>query len=60
MISPLGIDRCKGATYKKKRRGEIGNPWGVPTEAGEGRLGESWKTRVQVLSDRKEKTQSTI
>jgi len=39
---------------------EIGGPWGVPTENGEGRLGEPWKTRVRVLSDRKENTQSTI
>jgi len=41
-------------------RGEIGDPWGVLTETGEGRLREPWKTRVQVLSDRKEETQSTI
>jgi len=32
----------------------------VPTETGEERLGEPWKTRVQVLSDREEDTQSTI
>jgi len=38
----------------------MGDPCGVPTETGEERLGEPWKTRVQVLSDRKEDTQSTI
>jgi len=38
----------------------MGDPWGVRTETGEGRLGEFWKTRVQVLSDRKEDTQSTM
>jgi len=32
----------------------------VPTETGEERLGEPWKTRVQVLSERKEDTQSTM
>jgi len=38
----------------------MGNPWGVPTETGEERLGEHWKTRMQVVSDREEDTQSTI
>jgi len=32
----------------------------VPTETGEERLGEPWKTRVQVRSERKEDTQSTM
>ena len=36
------------------------DPWGVPTETREERLGEPWNTRVQVLSDRKEDTQWTI
>ena len=31
----------------------------MPTETGEERLGEPWKTRVQVLSERKDDTQST-
>jgi len=51
---------CRGATYRRKRRGEMGDPWWVPTETEEERLGEPWNTRVQVLSDRKEDTQSTI
>jgi len=38
----------------------MGDPWGVPTQTREKRLGEPWKTRVQVLSDRQEDTQSTI
>ena len=38
----------------------MGEPWGVPTETGEGRLGEPWNIRVQVLSDKKEETQSTM
>ena len=46
--------------YKRKRRGEIGDPGGVATETGEGRLGDPGKTRVQVPSIRKEETQSTI
>jgi len=32
----------------------------VPTDTGEEILGEPWNTRVQVLSDRKEDTQSTM
>jgi len=34
----------------------MGNPWRVPIETGEERLGEPWNNRVQVLSDRKENT----
>jgi len=59
-MRPLGIDMCREATYSRKRRGEMGAPWGVPTETGEEMLGEPWNTWVQVLSDRKEDTQSTI
>jgi len=32
----------------------------VPTDTGEGVLGEPWKTGVQVLSERKEDAQSTM
>jgi len=39
---------------------EIGDPWGVPTETGEEMLGEPWNTRVDVLSERQEDTQSTM
>jgi len=38
----------------------MGDPWGVPTETGDERLGEPWKTKVLLLSDRREETQSTI
>jgi len=38
----------------------MGDPWGVPTETGEEMFGEPWKTRVHVLSERKEDTQSTM
>jgi len=51
---------CKGETYKRKCSGEIGDPWEVPTETGEERLGDPWNIRVQVLSDRKEETKSTM
>jgi len=47
----------RGATYNKTRRGDIGDPWGVPTETGEGRLGEPCTIRVHDLSDRNEETQ---
>lgn len=43
----------------RKGKGEIGEPWGVPTETGAGVLGEPWKTSVQVLTAKKEETQST-
>jgi len=32
----------------------------VPTDTGEEMLGEPWQTRVQVLSERQEDTQSTM
>jgi len=38
----------------------MGDPGGVPTETGEDMLGQPWNTRVQVLSERKEDTQSTM
>jgi len=38
----------------------MGDPSGVPTETGEEMVGEPWNTIVQVLSDRKEDTQSTM
>jgi len=38
----------------------MGYPCGVPTETGKGMLGEPWNTRVQVLSERNEDTQSTM
>ena len=38
----------------------MGDPFGVPTETGEERLGEPWKTRVHVLAERKEETQWTM
>jgi len=58
-MTPLRIAECRGATYRRERRGEIGDPWGVSTETGARRLGEPSKTRVQDLSDRKDETQST-
>jgi len=51
---------CRGETYRTKSRGEIGDPWGVLTQTGEERFGYPWNGRVQVLSDRKEETQSTM
>jgi len=33
----------------------MGVPWGVPTETMAKRLGDPWKTRMQVLSETKEK-----
>ena len=57
---PLGIAEYRGATSRRKRRREIGEPREVPTETGARWLGESWKTRVQDLSDINEGTQSTM
>ena len=50
----------KGGNVEKEEEGRYGEPWGVPTETGEERLGDPWKTRVHVLSERKEDTQSTM
>jgi len=44
----------------RKSKGEMGEPCGVPTDTGAGVLGAPWKTRVQVLSSRKEEIQSTM
>ena len=38
----------------------MGDPCGVPTETGTRLFGEPRKTRVHILSDRKEETQSTM
>jgi len=44
---PQHIVECRGATYIRKRRGEIGDPCGVPTRTRARRLREPWKSRVQ-------------
>jgi len=59
-MRPLAIDLCKGATNSRQRRGEIGDPCGVPTVTRERMLGAPWKTTVQVLGDKKVEIQSTI
>ena len=59
-MRPLGIDMWREVTYRRKRRGEMGDLCGVPTETRVYLFGEPWKTRVHVLSDRKEETQSTM
>ena len=40
IMRPLGTDMCRGATSSRKRRGEMGDPWEVPTEPGEETLRE--------------------
>jgi len=59
-MRPFGTDMWRGATYRRKPSGEMGDPCGVSTDPGEEMSGEPWKTRVQVFSERKEDTQSTI
>ena len=44
----------------RKRRGDRGEPWGVPTETGADTSGAPWKTRAHLLLVRKEETQSTM
>ena len=51
---------CRGLTENRKKRGVIGDLWGVPTESREGKLGEAWKPRVHEPSDKDEGTQSTM
>jgi len=48
-IRPLGIDVCRGATYRMNKMGEISDPWGVATEAQEGRLGELGTPRCKTI-----------
>ena len=38
----------------------MGEPWGIPTKKLAGVLGDPWKTKVQVLSVRKEEIQSSM
>jgi len=59
-ITPLGIEVYREETYMRRRRVEIQEPWGVPTETDDGRLREPWRTIVQDLSERKEESQSTM
>ena len=44
----------------RKRSGDIGEPWGLPTETGADTPGAPWKTSVHFLPVRKEETQSTM
>ena len=44
----------------RKSRGDMGEPFGVPSETGAEVLGEPWKTKVHALSERKEETQLTM
>jgi len=57
---PLGSADGSGATKGRKRRGDIRDPYRVPTETGAGRLGEPLKTTVHDLSDKKEETESPL
>jgi len=42
-----------------KRRGEMGEPWGVPTATGENTLGEPWKSSLHMQLVRKLPTHAT-
>ena len=44
----------------RNSKGEIGEPWGVPTSKGALVRGAPWKTSVQERSERKEVTQSSM
>jgi len=59
-MTPLGIVMCSGATSMRKRRVEIREPGGVLRETGAERSGKPWKSWVEVLSERKEETQSSM
>jgi len=48
IIRPRGILKCSGATQRRKRSGEIGEPWGAPTLRGAGIPGAPWKIRVHL------------
>ena len=44
----------------RNSKGEMGEPWGVPTSTGALVPGVPWNTRVQERSERNEVTQSTM
>ena len=44
----------------RKRSGDKGEPWGVPTETGADTPGAPWKRSVHFLPVRKEETQLTM
>ena len=56
MTSDLGISRWMEETYRRKSKGEIGEPWVTPTKTGERERGDAWNVRRQVRSLRKELT----
>jgi len=51
--------RWRGATYRRKRRGEIGELWGAQTLMDARLLGAPWKTKLLLLSPSHEETHET-
>jgi len=51
--------KWRDATERRKRRGEIGEPWGAPMFTGAGVPQIPCKTRLQLRSLRKDETQET-
>ena len=56
IISDLGISRWREETYMTNSKGEIGEPWGTPTETGVNERRNPWNVRRQGRSLSKEPT----
>ena len=53
MVLAAAVPLCNGATYSTNRRGDMGDPWGVPTATFLKEFGAPWKRRRHDLSVRK-------
>jgi len=58
-MTAAGTDMSRGGRERRKRKGDMGKPWVLPTKIDARRLGPPWETMVQDLSDREGETQST-
>src|ERR1700712_5327974 len=55
-----GTLACSEETYMTNSSGDMGEPWGVPVRKSANASGAPWKSRRQVLSVRKDRTQETM
>ena len=60
MVLAVEVPLWRGTTYRTNRRGEMGEPCGVPTATFTKEFGAPWKRRRQDLPERKVLTQETI
>ena len=60
MVLADEVPLWRGAMYRTNRRGEIGDPYGVPTATFTKEFGAPWKRRRQDLSERNALTHETM